>query len=83
MMLVSTGIRTSCVDYRRLTVCCAVYDLCRKAELQEKSLLELLCQNEDIKKAGLSNAELERLCNPANYLGLSEVMVDRVLANEA
>lgn len=56
-----------------------VYELCRKAQLEEKSLLELLCQNQDIKKAGLKDEELERLCDPANYLGLSEVMVDRVL----
>jgi 3-carboxy-cis,cis-muconate cycloisomerase len=56
-----------------------VYDLCRKANLEDKSLLELLRQNEDIKRAGLSDEELERLCDPANYLGLSEAMVDRVL----
>lgn len=56
-----------------------VYDLCRKAQVEDKSLLELLCADEGIKKAGLSDAELEKLCNPANYLGLSEVMVDLVL----
>ena len=51
-----------------------VYDLCRKAQLENKSLLEL-----QIKKAGLSDETLEKLCDPAHYLGLSEVMVDRVL----
>ncbi|TKA64349.1 hypothetical protein B0A55_09548 [Friedmanniomyces simplex] len=56
-----------------------VYDLCRKAQLEDRSLLELLCENVDIKEAGLSNAELEKLCDPANYLGLSEIMVDKVL----
>ena len=56
-----------------------VYDLCRRAQLEDKSLLELLCADETVKKAGLSDEELERLCNPANYLGLSEAMVDRVL----
>lgn len=57
-----------------------VYDLCRRAQVEDKSLLELLRADESIKKAGLSDEELERLCDPAQYLGLSEVMVDRVLA---
>ena len=56
-----------------------VYDLCRKAQLEDKSLLELLQDDERIKKTGLSESELERLCDPANYLGLSEEMVDKVL----
>ena len=56
-----------------------VYELCRKAQLEDKSLLELLKADDGIKKAGLADEELERLCDPANYLGLSEVMVDRVL----
>ena len=71
------------VESRANRICCAVLTdrrrLCRKAELEDKSLLELLQQNEEIKKAGLSNKELESLCDPANYLGLSEVMIDRVL----
>lgn len=56
-----------------------VYDLCRRANLEDKPLLDLLSQSEEVKKAGLSDAELAELCDPANYLGLSEVMVDRVL----
>ncbi|KAF2766075.1 beta carboxy-cis-cis-muconate lactonizing enzyme, cyloisomerase, CLME2 [Teratosphaeria nubilosa] len=56
-----------------------VYDLCRKANLEDKSLLELLRADEKIKTAGLSEQELESLCDPANYLGLSEIMVNRVL----
>lgn len=59
-----------------------VYDLCRKAQLEDKSLLELLRTDEGIKKAGLSDADLESLCDPANYLGLSEAMVDRVLRQQ-
>ena len=59
-----------------------VYDLCRKAQMEDKSLLELLCADEGIKKAGLSDAELEKLCDPANYLGLSEAMVDKVLKQQ-
>lgn len=56
-----------------------VYDLCRKAQLEDKSLLELLRADEGIKKAGLTDEELEKLCDPADYLGLSEAMVERVL----
>ena len=41
--------------------------------------MELLRHNEEIQKAGLSAEKLEALCDPANYLGLSEAMVDRVL----
>lgn len=68
-------------------LCCSVahdivYDLCRKAQLEDRSLLDLLRQNEEIKKAGLSNGELEKLCDPANYLGLSVEMTDRVLNAE-
>lgn len=56
-----------------------VYDLCRKSQLEDKPLLELLRQHEDIKRAGLTDEDLQSLCDPANYLGLSEIMVDRVL----
>lgn len=56
-----------------------VYDLCRRAQAEKKPLVELLIVNDEIKKAGLNNEELERLCDPGNYLGLSEAMVDMVL----
>jgi len=56
-----------------------VYDLCRKANLEDKTLLELLTQSDEVKAAGLSHEELAKLCDPGNYLGLSEAMVDRVL----
>ena len=56
-----------------------VYDLCRRANLEDKPLLELLSQSEEVKKSGLSHEELAKLCDPANYLSLSEVMVDWVL----
>ena len=59
-----------------------VYDLCRKAQVEDKSLLELLQSDEGIKKAGLSNEELEKLCDPGNYLGLSEAMVNKVLKQQ-
>jgi len=58
-----------------------VYDLCRRAQLEKKSLLELLVDDAEVQAAGLTEQRLEKLCDPANYLGLSEVMVDLVLQN--
>ena len=55
-----------------------VYDLCRDAIKQNRPLLELLAANAEITKH-LDRAALARLCDPANYLGLSGEMVDRVL----
>ncbi len=45
----------------------------------DKSLEEMLLARADV-TADLSAAEIRRLTDPANYLGLSEIMVDRVLA---
>ncbi|HUJ87561.1 MAG TPA: 3-carboxy-cis,cis-muconate cycloisomerase [Burkholderiales bacterium] len=56
-----------------------VYDLCREAIKQNRPLLDLLAANAEITRH-LDRAALARLCDPANYLGLSGVMVDRVLA---
>jgi len=55
-----------------------VYDICREAIRQERPLLELLAENGEITKH-VDRAQLAGLCDPANYLGLSGVMVDRVL----
>jgi 3-carboxy-cis,cis-muconate cycloisomerase len=55
-----------------------VYDLCRDAVRQNRPLVELLAENPEITRH-VSRAKLEELCDPANYLGLSGVMVDRVL----
>jgi 3-carboxy-cis,cis-muconate cycloisomerase len=55
-----------------------VYDLCREALKQKRPLLDLLCEHPEI-NAHLDRAALAALCNPANYLGQSGVMVDRVL----
>ena len=57
-----------------------VYDLCRDAIGQNRPLLELLAENAEISRH-LDRAALERLCDPANYLGLSGAMVDRVLGS--
>jgi len=59
-----------------------VYDLCRKAVLEDVSLLELLEKDEKVQESGLSHESLAGLCEPANYLGLSVEMVDKVLGKQ-
>jgi 3-carboxy-cis,cis-muconate cycloisomerase len=56
-----------------------VYDICRDAIKQDRPLLDLLAENAEITKH-VDRKKLAELCDPANYLGLSGVMVDRVLA---
>jgi 3-carboxy-cis,cis-muconate cycloisomerase len=56
-----------------------VYDICRKVVATGRPLVDLLAENEEVKKH-LDRAALERLCDPANYLGEAGAMVDRVLA---
>jgi len=56
-----------------------VYDICREAVKQQRPLLDLLDEHPEIHKH-LDRAALSKLCDPANYLGQSGVMVDRVLA---
>ncbi len=56
-----------------------VYDICRKAQAEGRPLLDLLDEEPTITKH-LDREALAQLCDPANYLGQSGVMVDRVLA---
>ena len=56
-----------------------VYDICREAVKEQRPLLDLLAEHSEINKH-LDRAALAKLCDPANYLGQSGVMVDRVLA---
>jgi 3-carboxy-cis,cis-muconate cycloisomerase len=56
-----------------------VYDICREVVKTGRPLADLLAENEEIKKH-MSKAELQKLCDPANYLGQAGEMVDRVLA---
>src|SRR5579871_3544556 len=56
-----------------------VYDICRKVISTGRPLVDLLAENAEIKKH-LDRPALERLCDPANYLGEAGAMVDRVLA---
>ena len=59
-----------------------VYDICRKVVATGTPLAELLAQDAEISRH-LSRAQLDKMCDPANYLGLSGEMVDRVLALES
>jgi len=56
-----------------------VYDICRDALKQQRPLVDLLAEHPEISRH-LDRAALARLCDPANYLGQSGAMVDRVLA---
>jgi 3-carboxy-cis,cis-muconate cycloisomerase len=58
-----------------------VYDICRNVAETGEPLVELLAQNTEIAKH-LTRAELDRMCDPAGYLGLAGEMVDNVLARE-
>ncbi|HWI78338.1 MAG TPA: 3-carboxy-cis,cis-muconate cycloisomerase [Ramlibacter sp.] len=57
-----------------------VYDICREAVKTGRHLLDLLAENPEISRH-VDRAALARMCDPANYLGQSGVMVDRVLAS--
>ena len=56
-----------------------VYDICRKVVATGRPLVELLAEHAEIAKH-LDRPALEKLCDPANYLGEAGAMVDRVLA---
>src|SRR6266446_7462079 len=56
-----------------------VYDLCREAIGENRPLLDLLAETPEITRH-VDRKQLQTLCDPVNYLGLSGVMVDRVLA---
>jgi 3-carboxy-cis,cis-muconate cycloisomerase len=55
-----------------------VYDISRQVSVSGRPLLDLLAENEEIASA-LDRAALAKLLDPAEYLGLSGAMVDRVL----
>jgi 3-carboxy-cis,cis-muconate cycloisomerase len=56
-----------------------VYDICRQVVATGRTLLDLLAENKEVAKH-LDRTALEKLCDPANYLGQAGEMVDRVLA---
>ncbi len=55
-----------------------VYDISRQASVSGRPLLDLLAENQEI-AASFDRAALAKLLDPAEYLGLSGEMVDRVL----
>jgi 3-carboxy-cis,cis-muconate cycloisomerase len=59
-----------------------VYDISRQASVSGRSLLDLLAENQEI-SASLDRQALAKLLDPAEYLGLSGEMVDRVLSRLA
>ena len=57
-----------------------VSEISRKSLEQQKPFIDLLGENPEVSQH-LDRASLEKLVDPANYLGLSREMVDRVLKN--
>jgi 3-carboxy-cis,cis-muconate cycloisomerase len=53
---------------------------CKRAQTSRRDLRSVLAQD-TIVKANLSDAELDRLFTPANYLGVADQFIDRVLAS--
>jgi len=58
-----------------------VYDICRKVTASGEPLVEVLARDGDVSRH-LTRAQLEKMCDPAAYLGLAGEMVDKVLARE-
>ena len=56
-----------------------VYDACRITSIQGKKLAEVLYQDKTVSDK-LDRATIDRLCDPANYLGAAPQMVDRMRA---
>src|SRR6187397_484522 len=56
-----------------------VYDICRQVVATGRPLAELLAENKEIANH-MSRTEIDKLCDPANYLGQAGEIVDRVLA---
>jgi 3-carboxy-cis,cis-muconate cycloisomerase len=56
-----------------------LYEIIHDPAMGDKSLADILLGRDDV-MAEFSEAEIRRLTDATNYLGLSEAMVDRVLA---
>ncbi len=56
-----------------------VYDACRKAATSRLPLAQVLYECPEV-TAKLDHAAIDRLCDPANYLGSAQRMVDDMLA---
>jgi 3-carboxy-cis,cis-muconate cycloisomerase len=55
-----------------------VYDICRDVVKTGRPLIDLLAENKEISRHA-DRKKLEKLVDPANYLGVAAEMVDRVL----
>jgi 3-carboxy-cis,cis-muconate cycloisomerase len=55
-----------------------VYDACRAALAQKRTLLDILKENPTV-SAALPADDLRRLCDPANYLGSAPAMADAIV----
>ena len=55
-----------------------VYDLCRQALADNRPLIKILVDHPEISKH-VTRGQLDAMCDPANNLGQTGVMVDRVL----
>jgi 3-carboxy-cis,cis-muconate cycloisomerase len=56
-----------------------VYDACRVALAEKRPLADVLCGMEEVLRH-VTEAQVRDLCNPANYLGSAQAMVDQALA---
>jgi len=56
-----------------------IEDACRRAAGGRRHLREVLEEDTEVRKH-VSAEELQRLLDPANYLGLAEALVERALA---
>lgn len=55
-----------------------IYDCCRRAITEDRALIDVLWENDEV-QGKIARGDLERLCDPANYLGYSELMTERVV----
>jgi 3-carboxy-cis,cis-muconate cycloisomerase len=55
-----------------------VYDICREVVKTGRPLVDLLAENKEISNHA-SRKQLQKMVDPANYLGVAGEMVDRVL----
>jgi 3-carboxy-cis,cis-muconate cycloisomerase len=51
----------------------------RQAHAEHKALIDVMLANEEVSKH-LSEAEMNELVNPQNYLGMAEAIVDKVIS---
>ena len=77
-LIVSEAVMMGLAPYLgRQTAHDVVYDACREAMAERLPLAEVLARDAQV-TAHLDRAAIERLCDPANYLGAAPRMVDRL-----